>query len=143
MDTKMDLNRSILLSLARNDPEYFKFKKSLPEEIDRLDSIPPELMNDIVEAVKKERPDKCNSIIELESEIVTEQPRRDFMIDMMTVAGILTAAVFLLRLHIKAERGEDGKWTFAIEYKPASSKLIQSIIDALNKMLGQLQGTQG
>ncbi len=50
-------------------------------------------------------------------------------------AGVLIAAVFLLRSHIKIKRSPEGKREFLIEHKPGDNELLTRVIGSLQKLL--------
>ena len=136
----MTANQSILQKLAINDPDWLSFKDELPESFRAVDAqIPLQLVDDIAALLNAERPDLA---VLLDGS--TQKPNKlQFGLDNETILTV-TAAIFLLRSHIKFVRTPDGKFSFSFKHdgKRTQDDLVMKIkafIEFLNMLFGGLR----
>ena len=92
--------------------------------------LPTELLEDTL-AVLGEDPQQVMAITALSQSAASSK-------SFMTGGEVATllAVAFLLRTHLKVERGTTGKWKFLAEHKPGDSKLLTTLLQKLEAWMG-------
>jgi len=117
-----------LQTLASHHPDYQAFAESLPGELKRnIDPFPEGLAEEVLALVKKESPE-ISKFLDMQQE--NHEPRKFFPGAELILP--LGAMLFLLRSHIKIDLPY-----FSLEHKPAKDKLLEKILDTLNKHVGK------
>jgi hypothetical protein len=129
MDNK---NQKVLKTLAVSHPDFDGYLEEAAQAIDLKADLPPELTEDIIKALQADP--EMSAAIEALYE-APEQKREFVATSVLAGAGVLIAAVFLLRTHIKIKRHPDGRWEFVFEHKPGDNELLTQVIEALKKIL--------
>ena len=120
----------ILQALALRDPAYPAFFTAASPELSGA-TLSPDLAEDIVTYLCPERPDLSDLIAQTDALSAT------FNGDAIAAIGAITAAMFLLRSHIKITRDVYGKCQFLFEYKPADNDLLKKVLDSLKGIVGR------
>ena len=121
--------KQILQILAQSNPDFPAFSSGLGSE-KAATQLPPELLADIL-AILSEDPQQAIAMTALSQ---TADTSKSFMTG--GEVTILLAVAFLLRTHLKVERGTNGKWKFLAEYKPGDSKLLTTLLQKLEAWMG-------
>jgi len=120
----MNKPQTILQALARRDPDYAAFASELPPDLANADAeLPPALAADILTLLRPEYPELAR--------VTDEYPADQTFSGPLAAGGLLVAALFLLRSHIKIKRTSTSKWSFQYEHKPMDNELLKTVIDAL------------
>ena len=116
-----------LQNLARLDPDFPAFAALLPNELTRAaETLPEGLAADILTLLREERPELSKWLDAQPS----SPPPAKFIVESATGVGLLLAALFLVRTHIKVEGVN-----FKIEIKPMSSKLLIKVLETFKDIL--------
>jgi len=89
------------------------------------------LAENIVTYLRAECPDLDDLIAQ------TDTPSATFDGGAIASIGAITAALFLLRSHIKITRDAYGRCQFLFEYKPADNDLLKKVLDSLKGIVGR------
>lgn len=119
----------ILQALAQSNPDFLAFASGLGSETGAV-QLPAELLEDTL-TVLGEDPQQAMAITALSQ---SGAASKSFMTS--GEVATLLAVAFLLRTHIKVERGANGKWKFLAEHKPGDSKLLTTLLQKLEAWMG-------
>lgn len=119
----------ILQILAQSNPDFPAFASDLGSD-GTATQLSPELLADTL-AVLSEDPQQAMAMTALSQSAATS---KSFMTG--GEVATLVAVAFLLRIHLKVERGANGKWKFLAEHKPGDSKLLTGLLQKLEAWMG-------
>ena len=126
--TTPEQTQQILQTLAVSNPDFAQFQRDFA--VQDTAQLLPELLDDTL-AVLSEDPQQAMAITALSQSAASSK-------SFMTGGEVATllAVAFLLRTHLKVERGTTGKWKFLAEYKPGDSKLLTGLLQKLEAWMG-------
>lgn len=119
--------KSIILALAQQDPNFAEFYLQYQNQIVLHESLPAEFWDNMITIAEKE-PALSSAVKRCRENV---QAAQAFAIPGLPEAGVLIAALFLLRTHIKIHRTEDGKWEFLIEHNASDDGTLEKIAQIL------------
>lgn len=127
----MTTHEQAIQHLAQYDPDFPAFAATLPQEAINADNslLPIEFAEDVATLLKAELPKLADW---LDSPLDAPQDK----MDPLAAVGVVSAALFLLRTHIRIKRGTDGKWSFLIEKSSMNDAILEKILDRLAQILG-------
>jgi hypothetical protein len=121
--------QQILQILANSNPDFPAFVSGLGSEAN-VPPLPPELLTDTL-AVLGEDPQTAIAI-----EALSNNPNASKSFVTGGEVALYLAVAFVLRTHLKVERGTNGKWKFLAEHKSGDSKLLTSLLAKLEAWMG-------
>ena len=116
-----------LQNLARLDPDYPAFEAQSPKLLNVTEPLPDGLAADILNLLRIERPE-LSKWLDMQP---PNSPPAKFFTGSAAETGLLVAALFLLRTHIKVEGTN-----FLFEHKPMDNDLLKKILDTLRDFWG-------
>lgn len=119
--------KSTILTLAQRNPSFAEFYSQYQDQIVLSAPLPIDLWGDVLAIAEKE-PD-LSSAVKRCRENVPSVP--SFAIPGLPEMGVLIAALFLLRTHIKIHRTEEGKWEFLVEHSSSDDGTLEKIARVL------------
>ena len=119
--------KSTILALAQRDPSFAEFYSQYQDQIILPAPLPIDFWDDVIAIAEKEpalssAAKRCRE---------NAQAAQSFAIPGLPEAGVLIAALFLLKTHIKIHRTEDGKWEFLVEHKASDDGTLEKIVQTL------------
>lgn len=119
--------KSTILSLAQRDPSFAEFYSQYQDQIVLPAPLPIGFWDDVIAIAEKEPA--------LSSEVKhcreNAQAAQSFAIPGLPEIGVLIAALFLLKTHIKIHRTEEGKWEFLLEHNASDDGTLEKIAQIL------------
>ena len=119
--------KSTILALAQRDPGFAEFYSQYQGQIVLLAPLPIDFWDDVIVMAEKES--ALSSTVKHCRE--NTQAAQAFAIPGLPEVGVLIAALFLLRTHIKIHRTEDGKWEFLVEHNSSDDGTLKKIAQIL------------
>lgn len=119
--------KSTILSLAQQDPGFEEFYSQYQDQIVLPAPLPIDFWDDVIVIAGKEP--ALSSVVKRCRE--NAQAARAFAIPGLPEVGVLIAALFLLRTHIKIHRSKDGKWEFLVEHNSSDDGTLKKIAQIL------------
>ena len=119
--------KSTILSLAQRDPGFAEFYLQYQHQIVLPAPLPVDFWNDVIAFAEKD-PSLSSEVKRCQENV---QAAQFFAIPGLPEAGVLIAALFLLKTHIKIHRTEDGKWEFLVEHKASDDGTLEKISQIL------------
>nr|WP_325179899.1 hypothetical protein [uncultured Oscillibacter sp.] len=89
--------------------------------------LPIDLQDDVIAIAEKES-DLSSAVKRCRKNV---QSIPFFAIPGLPETGVLIAALFLLRAHIKIHRTEDGKWEFLVEHSSSDDGTLEKVVRIL------------
>lgn len=119
--------KKTIFVLAQRDPGFAEFYSQYQDQI--VPSAPPPagFWDDVIAIVEKE-PAQSSTVKRCRENARAAQ---SFAIPGLPEAGVLIAALFLLRTHIKIHRTEEGKWEFLVEHNASDDGTLEKIARVL------------
>ena len=121
---------STIWALAQQDPDFAAFFTEYREKITFAASLPPDLVDGVIEIVGQDPALGPAAKRYLEN----AQAAVAFAVPGLSEAGVLIAALFLLGTHIKFHRTEDGKWEFLLEHPASENSTLERIAQILSEL---------
>lgn len=121
---------STIWALAQQDPGFAAFYAQYKEQISLTVPLPEELLDATIAAVEKD-PNLSAKAIQYQR---NAQTARAYGVPGLPELGILIAALFLLRTHIKFHRTKGGKWEFLVEHKASADGNLEKITQMLSDL---------
>lgn len=119
--------QSTILSLAQRDPGFAEFCLQYQDQIVLSAPLPIDFWDDVIVIAEKE-PALSSAVKHCRE---NSQTAKAFVIPGLPEVGVLIAALFLLRTHIKIHRTKDGKWEFLVEHKSSDDGTLEKIAQTL------------
>lgn len=119
--------KSTILALAQQDPGFAEFYSQYQDQIVLLAPLPIDFWNDVIVIVEKE-PALASAVKHCWE---NAQAAQTFVIPGLPEMGVLIAALFLLRTHIKIHKTKDGKWEFLVEHNASGDGTFEKIAQIL------------
>lgn len=117
------VQKSTLLALAQQDPGFAEFYSQYQDQINLSAPLPAGFWEDVI-AIAEQDPAYSSAVKRCRE---NTQVLQSFAIPGLPEAGVLIAALFLLRTHIKIHRTEDGKWEFLVEHNTSDDGTLGKI----------------
>ncbi|MDE5803178.1 MAG: hypothetical protein K2I22_09720 [Lachnospiraceae bacterium] len=119
--------KSTILTLAQQDPGFAEFYLQYQDQIVLPAPLPIDFWDDVI--VIAEREPALSSAVKRCRENM--QVAQAFAIPGLPELGVLIAALFLLRTHIKIHRTKDGKWELLLEHNSSDDGTLKKIAQIL------------
>ena len=119
--------KSTILALAQQDPGFAEFYLQYQDQIVLPAPLPIDFWDDVIVIAEKEP--ALSSVVKRCRE--NAQAAQAFAIPGLPELGVLIAALFLLRTHIKIHRTKDGKWEFLLEHNSSDDGTLEKIAQVL------------
>ena len=119
--------KSTILALAQRDPGFTEFYLQYQNQIVLPAPLPIDFWDDVIAIAEKE-PTLSSAVKHCRE---NAQAAQTFVIPSLPEAGVLIAALFLLKTYIKIHRAEDGKWEFLVEHKASDDGTLEKIAQIL------------
>ena len=116
-------SKSTIWVLAQRDPSFAEFYLQYQEQIVLPTPLSVDFWDDVIAIAEKE-PDLSSAVKRCRE---NTQSAQSFAIPGLPEIGVLIAALFLLRTHIKIHRTEDGKWEFLVEHSSSNDSALEKI----------------
>ena len=120
-------SKSTILALAQRDPSFAEFYLQYQDQIDLSAPLPSDFWDDVIAIAEKE-PALSSAVKHCRE---NAQAAQAFAIPGLPEAGVLIAALFLLKTHFKIRRTEAGKWEFLVEHKASDDVTLEKIAQIL------------
>lgn len=121
------VQKRTILALAQQDPDFPVFYLQYQDQIVLLAPLPTDFWDDVIVFTEKEA--ALSSAVKHCRENV--QALQSFAILDLPEVGVLIAALFLLKTHIKIHRTEEGKWEFLVEHSASDDSTLEKIAQIL------------
>jgi len=115
------------LALAQRDPGFAEFYLQYQDHIVLSAPLPVDFWDDVIAIAEKEP--ALSSAVKRCRESTYSAPA--FAIPGLPEVGVLIAALFLLKTHIKIHKTEDGKWEFLLEHNASDDGTLEHIAQIL------------
>ena len=119
--------KSTILALAQQDPSFAEFYLQYQDQIVLPAPLPIDFWDDVIVIAEKE-PALSSAVKHCRE---NAQASQAFAIPGLPELGVLIAALFLLRTHIKIHRTKDGKWEFLLEHNSSDDGTLEKIAQVL------------
>lgn len=119
--------KSTILALAQRDPGFGEFYLQYQDQMILPAPLPAGFWDDVI-AVAEKDPALSSAVKRCRE---NAQAAQSFAIPGLPEIGVLIAALFLLRTHIKIHRTEDGKWEFLVEHSSSDDGTLEKIAHVL------------
>ena len=119
--------KSTILALAQRDPSFAEFYLQYQDQLVLSAPLPIDFWDDVIAIAEKE-PALSSSVKSCRE---NAQAAQAFAIPGLPEMGVLIAALFLLKTHIKIHRTKDGKWEFLVEHNSSDDGTLQKIAQIL------------
>lgn len=119
--------KSTILALAQQDPSFAEFYLQYQDQIVLPAPLPIDFWVDVIVIAEKEP--ALSSAVERCRE--NAQAAQAFAIPGLPELGVLIAALFLLKTHIKIHRTKDGKWELLLEHNSSDEGTLKKIAQVL------------
>lgn len=122
--------KSAILALAQRDPGFAEFYSQYQDTLIPPAPLPAGFWDDVMAAAEKE------PALSSEAKRCRENARaaQAFAVPGLPEIGVLIAALFLLKTHIKIHRAEDGKWEFLLEHSASGDDTLEKIARMLTNL---------
>ena len=107
--------------MAQRDPSFAEFYLQYHDQIVLPTPLSVNFRDDLIAIAEKE-PDLSSAVKRCRE---NTQSAQSFAIPGLPEIGVLIAALFLLRTHIKIHRTEDGKWVFLVEHSSSNDRALE------------------
>ena len=114
-------SKSTIWVLAQRDPSFEEFYLQYQDQIVLPTPLSVDFWDDVIAIAEKE-PDLSSAVKRCRE---NTQSAQSFAIPGLPEIGVLIAALFLLRTHIKIHRTEDGKWEFLVEHSSSNDSALE------------------
>ena len=114
-------SKSTIWVLAQRDPSFAEFYLQYHDQIVLPTPLSVNFRDDLIAIAEKE-PDLSSAVKRCRE---NTQSAQSFAIPGLPEIGVLIAALFLLRTHIKIHRTEDGKWVFLVEHSSSNDRALE------------------
>ena len=121
------VKKSTILAIAQQNPGFAEFYLQYQDQIVLPAPLPTDFWDDVIAIAEKE-PALSSAVKHCRE---NAQAVQSFAIPGLPEAGVLIAALFLLKTHIKIHRTEDGKWEFLLEHKVVEDGSLEKIAQIL------------
>lgn len=121
------VKKSTILALAQRGPGFAEFYSQYQDQIVLSAPLPIEFWDDVIIIAEKE-PTLSSEVKRCRENAQTAQ---SFAIPGLPEVGVLIAALFLLKTHIKIHRTKDGKWEFLLEHNASDDGTLKKIAQML------------
>lgn len=121
------IQKHAIFVLAQRDPGFAEFYSQYQDQIVPPAPPPAGFWDDVIAITEKE-PAQSSAVKRCQ---VNAQAAQSFAIPGLPEAGVLLAALFLLRTHIKIHRTEEGKWEFLVEHNASDDGTLEKIARVL------------
>ncbi|MDE7245785.1 MAG: hypothetical protein K2O18_17670 [Oscillospiraceae bacterium] len=121
------IQKSTILALAQRDPGFAEFYSQYQDKIVLPAPLPIDFWDNVI-AIAEKDPTLSSPVKRCRE---NAQAAQSFAIPGLPEAGVLIAALFILKTHIKIHRTEDGKWEFLVEHKAVEDGPIEKIAQIL------------
>lgn len=115
--------KSTILALAQRDSNFAEFYLQYQDQIILPAPLPVDFWDDVIAIAEKE-PAMSSAVKRCRE---NTQAAQTFSISGLPEAGVLIAALFLLKTYIKIHRTEDGKWEFLLEHNVSDDGTLEKI----------------
>lgn len=122
--------KSTILALAQRDPGFAEFYLQYQDQIVLPAPLPIDFWDDVIAIAEKE-PALSPAVKSCRE---NAQAAQSFAIPGLPEMGVLIAALFLLRTHIKIHRTKDGKWEFLWEHSASDDGVLEKIAQILTDL---------
>ncbi len=129
------VKKNVLRALAQQDPEFWVFEEKWRDVLPEAGC--PEELAEAVLALAIQDPDAA-AMADHYTEC--EQASGTYAIPGLAEMGVLIAALFLLRTHIKIHKDTEGKWEFLLEHKEMAEEPLEKIAGMLTKLFSSPPG---
>lgn len=121
--------RCVLWTLAQQDPQFELFYKEYYSFLTPRPHLPSGFFSDVF-AILKSDPAMAPLADTYLNNIENTQK---YAIPGLVESGVVIAALFLLRSHIKIKKDPQGRWEFLFEHKAEESEALEKLVDAISK----------
>lgn len=115
--------KSTILALAQQDPGFAEFYSQYQNQVVLPAPLPIDFWDDVI-AIAEEDPVLSSAAKRCRE---NAQAAQSFAIPGLPEIGVLIAALFLLKTHIKIHRTENGKWEFLVEHSSSEDGTLKKI----------------
>lgn len=120
-------SKSTILALVQQDPGFAEFYSQYQDQIVLPAPLPIDFWEKVIAIAEKE-PALSSTVKRCRENAHATQT---FIIPSLPEVGVLIAALFILKTHIKIHRTEDGKWEFLLEHKASDDGTLEKIAQIL------------
>jgi hypothetical protein len=121
--------QQILQIIATSNPDFAAFRADFADAASNA-TLPADVLTDTL-VMLSEDPQVAVAI-----EALSKNPNASKSFVTGGEVALYLLIAFLLRTHLKVERGTNGKWKFLAEHKPGDSKLLTSLLTKLEAWMG-------
>ena len=125
------IKESVLWAMANSDPEFEGYYNGHKDQFHVKGDLPDNFSEKVLKILSEERENA--QLVEKYEKNLSQM--KQYSISGLPAISIIIAAAFLLRLHIRVHRSEEGKWEFLMEYKAPDNHLIKDIIEILKNVM--------
>lgn len=119
--------KSTILALAQQDPGFAEFYSQYQNQVVLPAPLPIDFWDDVI-AIAEREPALSSAVKRCRE---NAQAAQTFAIPGLPEIGVLIAALFLLKTHIKIQRTEEGKWEFLLEHSASDDGTLERIAQIL------------
>ena len=119
--------KSAILALAQQNPDFAEFYSQYQDQIVLSAPLPTDFWDDVITLAERD-PSLSSSVRRYRE---NAQAAQSFAVPGLQEVGILIAALFLLKTHIKIHRTEDGKWDLFVEHEASKDDILEKIVQVL------------
>ena len=119
--------KSTILVLVQRDPSFAEFNLQYQDQIVLPALLPIDFWDDVIVIAEKEP--ALSSVVKRCRE--NAQAAQAFAIPGLPELGVLIAALFLLKTHIKIHRTKEGKWELLLEHNSSDDGTLKKIAQVL------------
>lgn len=119
--------KSTILALAQQDPGFAEFYSQYQNQVVLPAPLPIDFWDDVI-AIAEREPALSFAVKRCRE---NAQAAQTFAIPGLPEIGVLIAALFLLKTHIKIQRTEEGKWEFLLEHSASDDGTLERIAQIL------------
>ena len=112
-----------IYALAQRDPGFAEFYSQYQDQLVPPAPLPAEFWDEVI-AFAEEEPALSSEMKRCRE---NAQAAQTFAVPGLPEMGVLIAALFLLKTHIKVHRTEAGKWEFLLEHKASDNHTLAKI----------------
>lgn len=123
----MYIQKSTILALAQCDPSFAEFYMQYQDKIVLSAPLPIVFWDDVIAFAEKE-PTLSSEVTRCRE---NAQAAQSFAIPGLPEMGVLIAALFLLKTHIKIHRTDECKWEFLLEHNASDDGTLEKIAQIL------------
>lgn len=119
--------KSTILALAQQGPGFAEFYSQYQNQVVLPAPLPVGFWDNVI-AIAEKDPALSSAVKRCRE---NAQAAQSFAIPGLPEIGVLIAALFLLKTHIKIHRTEDGKWEFLVEHSSSDDGTLEKIVCVL------------